>query len=96
MEEIENEIANSKIPILVEFFAKWCRPCDVMEPLVKEIGQELDGRAKVLVINIEEDPELSKHFTIMNLPTFLIYRNRELVKRLTGVQDKSVLLALLA
>ncbi|HEV7449191.1 MAG TPA: thioredoxin domain-containing protein [Candidatus Paceibacterota bacterium] len=94
-EEIEREVSQSKVPVLVEFFAKWCRPCEVMKPIVDEIGAELGGKAKVLVVNIEENSKLANKFTVLTLPTFLVYRDGRRTKRLTGVQDKRVLLDLL-
>lgn len=95
-EEIEKEILNSKVPVLVEFYADWCRPCKVMEPIVKEIETELGKKVKVFVIDIEKNPKLSDKFTVMSLPTIHIYKDRLKIKHLVGVQDKKDLLKLIS
>ena len=91
-EEIEKEILNSKVPVLVEFYADWCRPCKVMEPIVKEIENELRDKIKVIIVDIEKDPKISQKFTVMSLPTIQIYKNGAKIKHLVGVQDKKKLM----
>ena len=95
-DKIENEISQSKIPVLVEFFAGWCGPCKVMEPIIYEISDKLQGKAKIIVINIEENPKLADKFTILSLPTFAIYRYGKQVKTLVGIQNKEILIEYLS
>ena len=94
-ETIENEIALSKVPVLVEFFAKWCRPCEVMEPTIRDVATQMKGSAKVLTLNIEKNRKLSSELNVLNLPTFLVYKNGKMIMRLSGVQEKEVLVKLL-
>lgn len=95
-EKIENEIFASKIPVLVEFYADWCGPCKAMKPVIEEIEKELKGKAKIFVLNIEENPKLADKFTVLSLPTFALYRGGKRVKTLVGVQTKETLLSLLS
>jgi len=83
------------IPILIEFFAPWCGPCKAMEPVVAGIKEQLRDGATIFVINVEEHPILADEFTVLNLPTLIMYRNGKKIKTLTGIQKKEYLIALL-
>jgi len=93
--KIKREIFASKIPVLVEFYAEWCGPCKEMKPIIEELKKELKGKAKFFVFNIEENLKLGNKFMVFNLPTFLIYRNGKIIKKLIGVQKREKLLSLL-
>lgn len=95
-EKIENEIFASKIPVLVEFYADWCGPCKVMKPMIDELEKELEGKAKIFVLNIEANPKLADKFTVLSLPTFAIYRDGKRTKTLVGIQKKKILMDLLS
>lgn len=90
-EKLENEILQSEIPVLVKFFAKWCGPCKVMQPIFEELEQEFHNQAKFIKIDVEENQYLANKFIVLSLPTFLIYKNGKRLKQLTGVQEKQVL-----
>lgn len=94
-EKIEQEIANSKIPILVEFSAKWCGPCKIMDPIIKEIANKLHDKAKVFVVDIEKNQKLADKHKVLSLPTFLVYREGKIANHLVGIQGKQVLMDLL-
>ena len=95
-EKVENKIFAYKIPVLVEFYAEWCGPCKVMKPIIEEIEKELEGKAKIFVLDIEANPKLADKFTVLSLPTFAIYREGKRVKTLVGIQNKKTLLSLLS
>ena len=94
-EKIENEISTSKIPVLVEFYARWCRPCHVMIPIVQKLEVELKDKAKIFILDIEANPKLADKFTVLTLPTFVIYKDGKKVKTLTGIREKEELLSAL-
>lgn len=95
-EKIENEIFTSKIPVLVEFYADWCGPCKVMKPMIEELRKELEGKAKIFVLNIETNQKLADKFTVLSLPTFSIYKDGKRVKTFVGIQKKETLLSILS
>ena len=86
------EVLRSPIPVLVDFFSERCGPCRQMAPIVYELGQELEGKAKVAAVDVGEEPELAEQFRITAIPTFLVFRDGLEVGRLRGVQPKQALI----
>lgn len=84
-----NEIVtNTKIPILIDFYADWCGPCKVLGPIIDELAEEYEGRALVAKINTEVNPGLSQHFKIKSIPTMVIINNGQLTERFQGLIPK--------
>ena len=90
----EKEVLNSEKPVLVDFFADWCGPCKMMAPIVEELATELDGKAKVGKINVDESSDIAVEYNVMSIPTLIIFKNGKEEKRLVGVRDKEELLKL--
>ncbi len=88
----DEEVKNSPVPVLLDFWATWCAPCRMASPIVDEIADEVEGKAKVGKINVDEQPELAKEFGIMSIPTFVVIKNGEITTRETGVRPKQFLL----
>ena len=93
-ENFEKEVLNSEKPILVDFFADWCGPCKMMAPIVEELATELDGKAKVGKLNVDENSDIAVEYNVMSIPTLIVFKNGKEEKRLVGVQDKEELLNL--
>lgn len=93
-ENFEEEVLNSEKPVLVDFFADWCGPCKMMAPIVEELATELDGKAKVGKLNVDENSDIAVEYNVMSIPTLIIFKNGKEEKRLVGVQDKEELLNL--
>lgn len=94
-ENFKKEVLNSENPVLVDFWASWCGPCKMMSPVVEEIAKEMEGRAKVCKVNIDEEQDLAVEYGIMSIPTFLVFKDGKVVNSAVGVKDKEYLINLL-
>lgn len=91
-ENFEKEVLNSEQPVLVDFYAEWCGPCKMMAPIIEEIAGELQAKAKVGKINVDENQELAMEYNVMSIPTLIIFKDGKEAKRFVGVTDKEELL----
>ena len=91
----EEEVLKSDLPVLVDFWASWCGPCKMMTPVVEQIEKDMDGKAKVCKVNIDEEQNLAMEYGIMSIPTFLIFKDGKVVNSAVGVRDKQELMNLL-
>lgn len=89
-----DEIINSNVPVLIDFYADWCGPCRMVGPIIEEIAEERDD---VIVgkINVDNDPELAERFNVFSIPTIVVLKNGEEVNRTTGARPKAQILSLL-
>jgi len=83
----EKVISDNKV-VLVYFFAKWCVPCKIMVPILKEVGNELSGRVLIGKINVDDNRVLSAKYGVVNIPTMLLFNNGDKIYHFTGVQQK--------
>lgn len=90
-ENFENEVAQARVPVLVDFWASWCGPCKMMAPVVDQIAEEMGENAKVCKVNIDEQPELANKYNVMSIPTFVLLKNGEEVNRTIGAMPKEEL-----
>ena len=88
-------VANSKLPVLVEFYADWCGPCRKVGPVVDALAVELAGKAKVIRINVDEQGALAAENGIRGIPAFIAYRNGQEVSREVGGISKQMMLKML-
>ncbi len=91
-ENFEKEVLNSDQAVLVDFYADWCGPCKMMAPVIEELAEELQGKAKVGKINIDENTNIAVKYDVMSIPTLIIFKDGKEVKRFVGVRDKEELL----
>lgn len=91
-ENFEKEVLNSDQAVLVDFYADWCGPCKMMAPVIEELARELEGKAKVGKINIDENTNIAVKYDIMSIPTLIIFKDGKEVRRFVGLRDKEELL----
>lgn len=91
-DNFEAEVLDSKIPVLVDFWATWCGPCMMLAPTIEEIAHEMEGSVKVCKINVDEERELASMFGIMSIPTVMVFKAGEVAATTVGVQSKEKLL----
>ena len=90
----QNEVLNSELPVLLDFWAPWCGPCRMVSPIVDEIAAER-GDIKVGKVNVDEQPELAAQFGVMSIPTLVVIKGGRVVNQMVGARPKSQILAML-
>jgi len=83
----ESLVASGK-PVVIDFWAEWCGPCRMISPIVEEVAQEFENKAVVGKVNIDENPQVTTHFGIRNIPTLLFFKDGELVDKHVGAIRK--------
>ena len=86
------EILKCDIPVVADFWAAWCEPCQAMEPSLQEIAGEYNERLKVVKVDIEFNPNVTSNYTVLTIPTLIIFKNGQEVERISGRQSKEALL----
>ena len=92
-ETFDSEVIKSDQPVLVDFWAPWCGPCRVLGPVVEELADEFEGRAKVVKVNVDDSPQVAQRFGIRSIPTLLFFQGGEVVDTKVGVTAKHDLAA---
>ena len=85
------EVLASKEPVLVDFWAEWCGPCRAIAPVLEELSSELQGKVKIVKLNVDENPATASKYGIMSIPTLMIFKNGELAARQVGAAPKQKL-----
>jgi len=90
-----DEVINSQLPVLVDFWAVWCGPCRMIGPVVEEIAHEFEGKIKVGKVNVDENQATAATYGIRGIPTLLLFKGGQLVNQVVGVQPKAKLVELI-
>jgi thioredoxin 1 len=91
-QDFEERVLKSDEPVLVDFWAEWCVPCHMVSPVVEEIGQEKGESLRVAKLNIDENPEVTRRYGVMSIPTLMLFKGGEEKARVVGARGKEALL----
>jgi thioredoxin 1 len=80
---------------LVDFWAEWCGPCQIMLPILDELSSKMEGKAKIAKVNVDEQPSLAAQFRVMSIPTLIVFKDGQPVEQMVGVQQADQLEAVL-
>ena len=89
----QTEVLDSSNPVLVDFSAVWCGPCKMLDPIVKHLAWEWDGKVKVVKIDADQNPNILMQYSVLGIPTLLFFKGGELKERITGYMPKDKLIA---
>lgn len=87
------DITSSVIPVVVDFYATWCSPCNLQAPILKELSQEMGAAARVIKIDVDKNPSIAAKYQIRGVPTIMIFKDGSLQWRASGVQTKSQIIS---
>src|SRR6201988_4414529 len=87
----ESEVLKAAEPVVVDFWAEWCGPCRQIAPALEEIAGSMNGKVKIVKLNVDENPQTAAKYGIMSIPTLMLFKNGELASRQIGAQPKQKL-----
>ena len=88
-ENFEQEVVNSPLPVLIDFWAPWCGPCRMIAPHIKEIADAYEGKIKVGKVNVDDNSDLATKYTVMSIPTVIIFKDGKIMEKKVGGMGKS-------
>ena len=91
-QEFQTSVLDSDTPVLVDFWAEWCVPCHMVSPAVEEIGQEKGEGLKVVKLNIDDNPQATRTYGVMSIPSLILFKGGQEVTRVVGAKPKDAIL----
>lgn len=90
-EAFDREVLQAEQPTLIDFYADWCGPCRAMSSVVDELANDVEGKANVVKVNVDDAPEIASRYGVASIPTFVVVRNGDATDKLVGGQTKEAL-----
>lgn len=94
--DFKTKVLEAQGPVLVDFFATWCGPCKMIAPTLEEVAQEMEGKASVYKLDIDQSRDIAIEYRVMSVPTLMVFENGEVKSQVSGVQSKQNLIAMLS
>jgi thioredoxin 1 len=91
-QEFQASVLDSQTPVLVDFWAEWCVPCHMVSPVVEEIGLEKAEKLRVMKLNIDENPDVTRKYGVMSIPSLILFKQGQEVARVVGARPKDAIL----
>lgn len=88
-DNFDKEVLQSDKPVLVDFWAAWCGPCRMVAPIIEQVAEEFQGKAKVAKINVDEQSELAQQYRIMSIPTLIVFKDGKIAESVVGAKSKN-------
>ena len=89
--DFESEVLKASGAVVVDFWAEWCGPCRMIGPALEEIAGSLDGKVKIVKLNVDENPHTASKYAVMSIPTLMLFKNGEMASRQVGAAPKQKL-----
>jgi thioredoxin 1 len=91
--DFDEEVLRSPLPVVVDFWAEWCGPCKMLAPVLEDLAKELDGKAKFVKVNVDQEPGLARSYSIQSIPTLLVFKDGQVKAKHVGMSPKSHILS---
>jgi thioredoxin 1 len=88
-DNFESEVLKSGVPVLVDFWAEWCGPCRMVAPVLDELADEMDGKVRIVKLNVDENQQIAYQFQVQSIPTFILFKNGQMADRMMGAMPKA-------
>lgn len=92
--QFKQEVQNNQL-VFVDFYATWCGPCKMMAPVIEDLATELEGKVKVVKVNVDEEPNLAREYQVSAIPTLVLIKNGTVVNRSMGFKPKAQIISLI-